>query len=69
MWNGMIRRSLTDLANESVKETLLNKIPAALRERMYAEGGDITVDMDKNSFTISGCPEALTNEIAVFLKH
>lgn len=68
MWGSMLRRTLDDLANESIKKNALHKLPVELRDKLLAEGGDIDFDIVHNSYTISGCSKELSDKIDIFFK-
>lgn len=61
------RRALDELADESIKKNMLNKIPQRLLNKLYTQGGDISFNVENNSYTISGCSKALADEINGFL--
>lgn len=58
------RRAFDELGADAIKKNLLNKIPQELRDKLHSEGGDVVVDLDRNSFTISACSKALLDEIS-----
>jgi hypothetical protein len=64
---GAIRKELNNAANELLRNRLLNRLPANLKERMLAEGGDIITNVDDNTYRVTGCPAALSEEIMAAL--
>jgi len=67
MFGFRMRRALDELADESIKKNMMDKIPQALKDKLYAEGGDIFFGVENNTYTISGCSKALADEINAIL--
>jgi chromosome condensin MukBEF complex kleisin-like MukF subunit len=65
---GAIRKELNNAANDLIKTKLLNRLPAELKTRMRAAGGDIVPNIEDNTYTVIGCSEALSKEIMEALK-
>lgn len=61
-------KDLPNKGNEVIRQQLLNKLDPVLKQRMLDAGGDITIDLQNGTYSVSAGNDELEKEIMADLK-